>query len=295
MTDTTNTTDFDSTGTPNLTALREACDWFLNASPREINDRFASLPGAVRIRCYYQRAKGQGERFDTDAIWVPPTRKDNVLLVAHSDTVWGDDGNAKPTPGQIAWDAGTTAFSTDLTKGIGGDDRAGCAALWALRDSGHGLLVVPYEEVGCLGSAYIASGLAKPLRSKVLACNYMLQFDRRGSRDIVTYGCDNKMFVRKLQSYLIDYSWQSGSFSDIAELMPAAGVAGANVSIGFRHEHTPEETLDLLDFARTVARVRELLADETKRYSYLMPQAHPNYPLLTLLTQRYSVLIVMVM
>ena len=34
-------------------------------------------------------------------------------------------------------------------EGIGADDRAGCAILWLLKDSGHSLLVTNGEEIGC--------------------------------------------------------------------------------------------------------------------------------------------------
>ena len=104
---------------------------------------FESLPGAI---AHYDGGK-------RNFVYVPGTRKDRVLLVAHADTVWHKEyGN--PQDAKVTYENGVYA-STDPNCGIGADDRAGCAMLWALRDCGHSLLVVDGEEKGKHGAKYL--------------------------------------------------------------------------------------------------------------------------------------------
>ena len=76
-------------------------------------------------------ARGEG---DTRFLYIPGTRPDRVLLLAHADTVW----DAKPGyPAPVRYVDGVYS-SQNPELGIGGDDRAGCAilgnfALWAIR------------------------------------------------------------------------------------------------------------------------------------------------------------------
>lgn len=250
------------------TQLGDTCDRMMRATPRQITDLFLTLPGAVSITVPGASAP---------AVYVQGTRdpaQGRVLLVAHSDTVFMDrfvtlwnkdkDGNktrsVKLEAVQVdpVWE-GYTARSTQKGVGIGADDRAGCATLWLLRKLGHSLLIVPDEEVGCVGSSWVAEHYTPQLVDHCFA----IQFDRRGSHDIVTYDCDNPAFDEYLFNNYPGYSKQTGSFSDVAILGPALGIAAANISIGFRNEHTDRETLDLLDFYRTVALTRAMLLKDT--------------------------------
>src|SRR5436309_8786954 len=88
-------------------------------------------------------ARGEG---DTRFLYIPGTRPDRVLLLAHADTVW-DAKPGYPAPVQYA-DGVYSSQNPDL--GIGGDDRAGCAILWELRALGHSLLLTSGEEKGCI-------------------------------------------------------------------------------------------------------------------------------------------------
>ena len=102
----------------------------------EIFDRFAALPNAI--------AKKGGKPFER-FVYVPGNRKDRVLLVAHIDTVWDKDyqkfGNNKPHNHRVVFENGIFS-SGEETCGIGADDRAGCAMLWKLKDSGHSILIL---------------------------------------------------------------------------------------------------------------------------------------------------------
>jgi len=227
---------------------------FMTESERGIVNQFAKLPHAERVPCdSYTGCRA-------DAVYVPGSRADRVLLVAHYDTVWGRSKIRLLQRGYIL-------YSGRKRVGIGADDRAGITALWLLRHlDGHSLLILPAEECGCLGAHAVADAMPEELARHQFA----MQFDRRGDRDIVTYDCDNPKFDCYLKEALPGYKLADGSFSDISVLCPEARIAGANVSIGFEHEHTPFERLDVLDFFRTVQLVRTLLRRrKLKRWAYV--------------------------
>ncbi len=233
----------------NTGALADALIKFMLASEKQIVRKFAGLRDAQLLDC----------ELYGDAVYVPGTRTGGVLLVAHYDTVW--DGK-RIGIGQRGYTLGSDRKGT----GIGADDRAGVCALWLLRNSGHAMLIVPAEEVGCQGSRIVAS----KYRDLLELHSYAIQFDRCGGHDLVTYDCANDEFDRYLLEAFPGYSLSPGSYSDISELCPAAGIAGVNVSIGFRNEHTSGETLDLLDFARTLSITRALLARaDHPRFDYV--------------------------
>lgn len=223
---------------------------FMRASERDIVKMFARLPRARKLNFPPYEAL-------SPAVYIPGTRKDRVLLVAHYDTVWPD---AEITLAQ--W--GTCIVSATPKVGIGADDRAGIAALWELRNTGHSLLIVPDEEIGCVGSTAVMDHHRNIFKKEQFA----IQFDRRGSHDIVTYNCINKKFDRFMVKNMPNYSKAIGSVSDISIICPALGIAGANLSIGFNQEHTEGEFLDVYDWIRTVTLVRNLLSKQCPRYKY---------------------------
>ncbi len=107
---------------------RETLEMFLNydlSSPKEVLDKFMTLEDAR----YYEYQDYPS------CVYVPDKRKDRVLLVAHADTLFGLRGKHK-----VILD-GDVYRSSEYDEGIGADDRAGCAILWLLKDSGHSLLV----------------------------------------------------------------------------------------------------------------------------------------------------------
>ena len=224
---------------------------FMQIAERVIVQQFLTLPRAVLIHTPYG-----------NAVYVPPTRADSVLLVAHTDTVFGSQHVRLNKSGELI-----TSARKDM--GIGADDRAGVAALWSLRSSGHALLIVPAEETGCQGSGW----LARHYSTNMLHHQYMIQFDRRGSSDLVRYSCGNDAFDDYLLASMQGYKLASGSFSDICELAPAASVAAVNISIGFKNEHTARESLDMAAWTRTVESVRAMIAQPCPQFEYIQRTA----------------------
>lgn len=222
---------------------------FMNMSEGEVVRKFMELPGSKRLATPYG-----------DAVYVKPKplTTNPVLLVAHYDTVWRGE-TVRPVLRGGVFESGKKGI------GIGADDRAGIAALWELRDSGHAMIIVPEEETGCRGSGHVAKHHPELLAEHA----YAIQFDRKGASDLVFYDCDNPDFEDYLMDNFMGYRVAQGSFSDICELCPAGGIAGVNISIGFRNEHTEHETLDVADWRRTVEKVKCLLGYEQPRFEYI--------------------------
>ena len=131
-------------------------DQFLNipiTSSQEVFEKFAQLPGAVWRK---------GDKALQQFIYVPGTRQDRVLLSAHADTVW-DAAYGNPQKAEVQYADGVYSSGSEKC-GIGADDRAGCALVWALRDSGHSLLILDGEEKGKVGAKYLRKSYKVVLR-----------------------------------------------------------------------------------------------------------------------------------
>ena len=86
---------------------REALEKFLSMSVKssdEVIDTFANLPNAI-----YKQGKKPNERF----VYIPGTRDDKVLLIAHADTVW--DKNWMPSVCGISKSSGIQFLSQTVS------------------------------------------------------------------------------------------------------------------------------------------------------------------------------------
>ena len=119
---------------------------------------FSELPGAV------PHLDGGKNNF----VYVPGNREDRVVLVAHADTVWdsfyfktgylsdiySDSNNIKKDHLPV-WNDGKIRQGGWESYGLGSVDRAGCAMLYLLQNSGHSLLITDGEEHGQIGAHYL--------------------------------------------------------------------------------------------------------------------------------------------
>ena len=211
---------------------------FMEMTEAQVIKKFLSIPGAKRLEYPVK---------STPIIFVPGTRKDRVLLVAHYDTIPGD--------GVKTMLEGTTIYSAYNNLGIGADDRAGCFALWLLRNLGHSLLLVPDEEQGCLGSEHLVRKYPQTLENH----QFMIEFDRQDDYDLVYYDLESKEFHEYMAEAYHGYAKARGIFTDICELVPAAGVCGLNVSVGYMYQHTNSELIEVFSFMRTMELTKQLL------------------------------------
>lgn len=204
---------------------------------------------------------------DYSYVFLPGSRKDRVLLVAHADTVWHNSHKLK-----VAFDGEDHGLFYSATRkkgldkygdpamngiGIGADDRAGIAALWVLSALGHSILITGGEECGCLGSYKLMS--SKRMAALIQEHNFALQFDRRGRKDLVFYNVGTKEFAKFMQIET-GYDPAPGSHTDICVLCEK--IPGVNMSIGYANEHTVNEILNLRYWRNTVAVANNLLSKE---------------------------------
>ncbi len=196
----------------------------------------ASLPGAARDAYgnYHVRIG------DSPIIWS-----------CHTDTVHRHGGMQT-----IHYDPLTTIMALSKRSKrngrncLGADDTAGvflCCEMVRAGVPGH-YIFHRGEEVGGLGSSALAYHAPELLGD----AQFAIAFDRRGIGDIITHQwvgrCASDRFAASLSDALheIDSSLQylpaRGSYTDTAEytgLVPEC----SNLSIGYFHEHTPDEML----------------------------------------------------
>lgn len=209
--------------------------------PRDgVIEKFGTIPGAI--------LNGSG---DTAFCYIPGTRDDRVLLVAHADTVWCNRNKEENI--ELSYSNGTI-FSKVPHVGIGADDRAGCSIVWDLQKMGHSILVLTGEESGCRGSKWLMR--SEEWAAEIEQHNFAVQFDRRGSNDLVFYEVGSPDFKRYCNS-VTPYTTAQGSYTDIVELCDK--ICGVNMSVGYYNEHQASEHLKTAQFARTLQVAKEWL------------------------------------
>ena len=232
---------------------RKVLETFLNyelGSVDEVFDKFLTLKNAK----LYEHVGVK------NCVYVPGKRDDRVLLVAHADTVFaGSKGSHK-----IILDDEDIYRSCEENYGIGADDRAGCAILWQLRDSGHSLLITNEEEIGSLGAQDIQD-FHKDLFWEINEHSYIIEFDRRNGRDYKFYDIpvtdEFRNFIEENTGYK-DAGTKSST--DIRYL--CARICGVNLSVGYNYEHHVEEYLVFSEWENTLNLARKLLAGEQRKF-----------------------------
>ena len=182
-----------------------------------------------------------------------------VALVAHMDTVF-----AKPAQ-EVFYDRQKNViWSPD---GLGADDRAGVFAIIQIIKKGlrpH-IIFTTDEECG----AYGAMALGKE-QCPFSDLRYVIELDRRGADDCVFYDCENPYFTNYIESF--GFVEAIGSFSDICMFCEEWGVAGVNLSIGYRDEHSVSEVLFVGHMLNTIDKVVSMLTmpiDEIPHFKFI--------------------------
>lgn len=165
-----------------------------------------------------------------------------IALIAHLDTVFTIPAE------EIYYDREKNViWSPD---GLGADDRAGVFSIIQIIKKGYRphIIFTTDEERGAIG----ASELAK-IPCPFGDLRFIIELDRRGKNDCVFYSCNNLDFIDYIEGY--GFVEAIGTFSDISVLMGAWGVAGVNLSIGYKNEHSVSEILVVHHMLNTIARV----------------------------------------
>lgn len=170
--------------------------------------------------------------------WVYAKGEIPILLTAHMDTVH----KVQMYEYMEYTDAKGNHILTSQD-GIGGDDRCGIYMILEIIKMGFrpSILFCEDEEIGGVGSdKFIKTEEAKQLGK----LNYMIELDRANSDDAVFYDCDNKDFTKYITEFT-GYKKTYGSFSDISNLAPFAGIAAVNLSCGYYNAHTTSEEVNM--------------------------------------------------
>ena len=201
-------------------------------------------------------------------VYIPGKRQDKVVLVAHADTVWDKDWMNwnrihKPERGTIMEHAivqnGNIISSETSGFGIGADDRAGCAILWLLKDSGHSLLITNGEEHRQVGSNWLMNNhldIAQELNTHL----FMIQLDRENAKEFKCYtvGTDEfRNFISTTTAYTEPDRLRT---TDIGVL--CKDICGVNFSIGYYDDHTKNEIIKIDEWCNTLEMVRHLIDSE---------------------------------
>lgn len=201
----------------------------------------------------------------------PGTREDRILLIAHADTVW--DNRYKKFP--IDYTNEDINYKREMIEteniycnnpkfntGIGADDRAGCAMAWLLKDSGNSVLITDEEEVGGLTARAIMT--SPELRDIINSHNFMLQFDMNGSKWFKCYGAGSEEFKQMMEEKTGYDMRPNFSYTDISFL--GKTICGANISIGYYNEHTPDECLNKQDWLEAYKTIERVVNGKHKKY-----------------------------
>lgn len=183
-----------------------------------------------------------------------------VALVAHLDTVF------KAPVENLYYDTRKNVMWSP--EGLGADDRAGVFAIVKIIKMGYRphIIFTTDEEIGGIGAEQLAKDMEFPFEDM----KYIIELDRRGTNDCVFYDCDNPAFTEYVESFGFTEAW--GSFSDISFICPSWMVAGVNLSIGYRDEHSYSETLHISPFLSTIDKVVQMLKDaENCEHFYYVP------------------------
>ena len=223
-----------------------------------IFERFAALPGAI---------VGKGPQSLQRYVYLPGTRKDRVVLVAHIDTVW-DKAYKQPFSGERAVILEDGIFrSATPDCGIGADCRAGCAMLWQLCSCGHSILVVDGEEHGKHGAKYLRTSNKKLFRELNRHC-YMIEFDWKGTNCSLFNQVDN---TRTFKNYIEnDLGFADSKASGGCDLqILCRHICGVNLGVGYHGWHTAKETLVVAEWENTLRKVGAFLEQHQRRFPSL--------------------------
>ncbi len=220
---------------------------------RDLFEKFRTLPGALEA---HGASKKEGY------LYLPGKRKDRCLLIAHTDTVWDNSYDRKRFHPSVLFENGVFK-SGDPLCGIGADDRAGCAMLWQLRESGHSLLLTDGEEHGRVGAAFLAQN--KLLLRELNSHTFMLELDLRGNNGYKTYDLpvtsDFTSYVERETGF---FHVPKSAGTDI--ILLCREICGANLSVGYAAEHSPQEELIYAHWQKNLDLLRAMLRKPLCRY-----------------------------
>lgn len=219
-------------------------------------ERFAKLPGAV---------SDKGERPKEKYAYLRGAREDRVLLVAHIDTVWDEEYIGKRELGeQLPTYKDGEFFSGNKKIGIGADDRAGCAMIWKMRQSGHSILILDGEERNRAGARFLKES-NRTLYKEISSHSFIIELDHLDTNHASFRGVE---VTSKFKKYIKEQTgFAEKGIKGRCDLdILCDNVCGVNVGIGYYDCHTPKERLVLSEWESTYNTLLAFLQKPQKRY-----------------------------
>lgn len=206
----------------------------------------------------------------------------------HLGNIYAQKGNAKNYPCVVAhmdsvhdivedlhvleFNGILTGFNRHTMKqtGIGGDDKVGIYIALKCLEKFDNIKAVFFvsEEVGCVGSGECDMSFFKD-------CRFVLQADRKGSKDFITSAggveLSGKEFQDAVKTYVNKrgFSFATGMMTDVQELKRRGlSVACANVSCGYHRPHQSDEFVVVRQVENTLSLFRDIIANCTDVYKH---------------------------
>lgn len=158
--------------------------------------------------------------------------------------------------------------------GIGGDDKCGIFGCLYLLKTVPNIKVIFFsrEESGCRGSGAINMKFFED-------CRYLIQLDRRGSKDFIQTYWSKKTVSHEFSSEIgltkkkWGYKNATGTVTDVMKLWDnKVGVSCVNLSCGYYKAHSAEEYISVATLWRSIKFVEEIISTmKPKRYPSLPP------------------------
>lgn len=181
------------------------------------------------------------------------------VIVAHIDTV------AKHPPTILYRTADTISTKDEI---LGADDRAGVYAALILAEKHHiPALFCDLEEHGGIGARESIVKFGETLKKAL----FFIELDRAHKKDAVFYNDEPKKFRKMITRH--GFTRAFGSFSDISIICRKLQICGVNLSIGYEHQHSTKETLDLSIMYKTIRKTSQIIEHSTKHpKQYRLPK-----------------------
>lgn len=151
--------------------------------------------------------------------------------------------------------------------GIGGDDKVGVYVCLDMLDKIDAIKIAFFsrEEIGCIGSSKCRLDFFKD-------SSFIIQCDRKGSKDFIQYGSGVQLFSKEFSQEILPYleKWNynitTGGQTDVVELKEKGlNISSFNMSCGYYDPHTSNEYVNLSDVNNCVGLVQDLIKNLSNR------------------------------
>lgn len=196
-------------------------------------------------------------KLNKDALWdvevhkrfvvVTPKQPDHYpLICSHYDTV-----RLTPPKGYNIKEG----IITSIEGALGGDDRCGVAIALSLMQAGvlANYAFFDEEEYGAVGSRDFL--IETPWIAKESSC--YIGLDRRGHKDAAVYNYRSNKLLDVVGIY--GFKEVNGSMTDVSVIEEDLPKATVNLSVGFNHEHTSNETIHIDVVMNTLQAMKEIV------------------------------------